>query len=349
MKRLVTVVTLAILLVGLVLFGLSDNFISVADTSIPDNEVVSNEAYNSSAPAIITITRTGVLDDAVQYSYEDEIPASIAVSNVDNRTSYNITLATGWNLISLPLIPDNTSIANVTAGIAADVAIIWGYSGNTTAWHWYVPGNPSSTLTSMEDGLGYWVFMNSPATLNVTGQEILTPTPPCDVFDGWNLIGFTSTTSMSPETYLAGVAADYTIIWGYDAEGQTWLWNTADNSSSTLANMESGHGYWLWATVDGTCDPIIISGCEVVKISEPFWVHTEEWTIDWYYVPRPVGKTHTFICTVYRRGQTRPIMHINHGTGITSGSTYIYAGPGEYYMRAMAVNIMFWHVTIKPA
>ena len=42
MKRLVTVVTLAILLVGLVLLGVSDTRISFADTSIPDNNVTSS-------------------------------------------------------------------------------------------------------------------------------------------------------------------------------------------------------------------------------------------------------------------------------------------------------------------
>ena len=40
MKRLVTVVTPAVLLGGLVLRGSSDMGISVADTSIPDNEVI---------------------------------------------------------------------------------------------------------------------------------------------------------------------------------------------------------------------------------------------------------------------------------------------------------------------
>ena len=60
MKRLVTVVTLAILLVGLILFGLSDTDISVADTNIPDNEVASSisKASNYSVSAIIVITMT---------------------------------------------------------------------------------------------------------------------------------------------------------------------------------------------------------------------------------------------------------------------------------------------------
>ena len=42
-KRLVTVVTLAILPVGLVLFDLTDTHISIADTSIPDNKITTDQ------------------------------------------------------------------------------------------------------------------------------------------------------------------------------------------------------------------------------------------------------------------------------------------------------------------
>jgi len=47
-KRLVTIVTPAILLAALVLFGSSDAGISSADTSISTKEVASNEANNAS-------------------------------------------------------------------------------------------------------------------------------------------------------------------------------------------------------------------------------------------------------------------------------------------------------------
>jgi len=65
MKRLVTIVTLAILLAGLILLGLNDTDISIADASIPDNEVTVgiSKASNSSASATIMITMTGVLDE----------------------------------------------------------------------------------------------------------------------------------------------------------------------------------------------------------------------------------------------------------------------------------------------
>ena len=186
----------------------------------------------------------------------DEDPKIVPVT-LHVRSSHNITLSTGWNLVSLPVIPDNTSIVDVTAAINTTVSIIWYYNANTATWLWYVPGNPASTLSTIEDGKGYWFLMNSPAALEGSGWEMPGPgaPPTYDVFVGWNLIGFSSTTSMSPESYLATIAGTYNPIYGWDAEGQTWLWYVPGNLSSTLTTMEPGYGYWLLATADGTIVP----------------------------------------------------------------------------------------------
>lgn len=64
MKRPVTVVTIAVLLAGLILLGIGDTRISIADnTSVPDNEVASSKANNASATATITITMPGILNE----------------------------------------------------------------------------------------------------------------------------------------------------------------------------------------------------------------------------------------------------------------------------------------------
>jgi len=57
-KKPFLLATPAILLAGLVLFGLSDTRISIADTGVPDNEVASSisKASNSSSRATITTT-----------------------------------------------------------------------------------------------------------------------------------------------------------------------------------------------------------------------------------------------------------------------------------------------------
>lgn len=55
MKRLVTIVTSAILPVGLVLFDLADKDISVADTSIPDTKITTGQTKPSNSSAIARI------------------------------------------------------------------------------------------------------------------------------------------------------------------------------------------------------------------------------------------------------------------------------------------------------
>ena len=62
-KRPFFLVILAILLAELVLFGLSDTAISIADTSVPNSEATSGVNDSSSATATITITMTGALND----------------------------------------------------------------------------------------------------------------------------------------------------------------------------------------------------------------------------------------------------------------------------------------------
>ena len=62
MKRLVIVIILAVLPIGLAVLGSSDMDISVADTSILDNEVTSSVSSNSSTTAPITITMYAVDD-----------------------------------------------------------------------------------------------------------------------------------------------------------------------------------------------------------------------------------------------------------------------------------------------
>lgn len=64
MRRLFFLTILAIVLAGLILFGLSDATISIAETNVPNNELNSSvsEASDSSASATITITMTGIAD-----------------------------------------------------------------------------------------------------------------------------------------------------------------------------------------------------------------------------------------------------------------------------------------------
>jgi len=168
---------------------------------------------------------------------------------------YDIPLYEGWNLISLPLIPTDSDIETVLSDVLDNdnVDIVWSYENGK--WLTYKP-SIAETLTTMEDGKGYWVYMNAPDSLIVKGTE--TPpvsageTPPSEprrmytflTDNDWNLIGFKSVSEMKAgdyiDQYTFKTLKDNSLLWYY--------LNSSNSYSDPLdknANLKSGYGYWL--------------------------------------------------------------------------------------------------------
>ena len=105
-------------------------------------------------------TYTMQIDDDGDGTPEHEtLPDSIKTMGHDSHT---IPLHTGWNLISTPLIPEDTGAASVLSPIIGNYSIIWEYNASDTADHWkkYDPSAPfGNDLTDMEPGKGYWILV----------------------------------------------------------------------------------------------------------------------------------------------------------------------------------------------
>ena len=156
-------------------------------------------------------------------------------------TSFDITLSPGANLISFPLIPDDSAIEAVLAGILDRVETVWQYdtSGAAPRWRSYAPGAPSD-LRVMRDGPGYWVHLKDDGTgdeaLTITGGEATGPAR--RVVQGWNLVGFTATTAGDAATDRAALAALYNATDGAN-------WRNKDNWLSNAPMVE-----WRGVTTD---------------------------------------------------------------------------------------------------
>ena len=151
-------------------------------------------------------------------------------------------MGAGWNLISLPVIIEDTDIEDVVAGISKSVNIVKHYDSTIEGnWLSYVPDSSGSTLATMEDGKGYWVSMTGNEgdtyTLEVTGvknPEAPEPARIYDVIAGWNLIGFKSVIRMLSADYLQSLSSiNYTLL-------------DVLNVKKNAGYMNSGNGYWLW-------------------------------------------------------------------------------------------------------
>ncbi|MGA8856965.1 MAG: hypothetical protein WB643_07345, partial [Candidatus Bathyarchaeia archaeon] len=135
-------------------------------------------------------------------------PAMVKMNGPVNETAnfhslVAITLESGWNLISFPIVPNSTSIANLLRSQIAsnEVVSVWAYSASSRSWHVFTPGKPS-TLTTMTDGNGYWVYMRTDDTLYIDGNVIVPGSipPTYALTQGWNLVGFKPQPTITSET-----------------------------------------------------------------------------------------------------------------------------------------------------
>ncbi|KXA97739.1 hypothetical protein AKJ39_03020 [candidate division MSBL1 archaeon SCGC-AAA259J03] len=185
----------------------------------------------------------------------NEATGIVDVNVVGYYESYEITLEKGWNLISLPIIPENTATEAVLSGFgdAVDnVVSVWGYDALDGQWMTYTPGVPTPptfpSLRVMEDGKAYWVKMEETATLEIEGREMPVGgggvIPPTYVLrTGWNLVGFTGVTQKTRDAYLGMVEEQVTgmTVFGYDTDKGLYTVRP-----STM--LTPGQGYWVFVT-----------------------------------------------------------------------------------------------------
>ena len=175
-------------------------------------------------------------------------PATVTVEQGDFEQE-PIELVEGWNLISLPLIPLDSAIDAVLAGIMDDVISVWYWTGH---WYSFAPG-ASSDLSSMTDGKAYWINMEAAQNLTLAGTQmpVGTQLPPAyDVVAGWNMVGFKSIASnVTAKDYLDGTF--YVRIYLF----KNGVWDLIPGPDYDDPKMEPGLGYWVAFTEPGTIYP----------------------------------------------------------------------------------------------
>jgi hypothetical protein len=151
---------------------------------------------------------------AVDIHYNVSIPSSEVAAGLVGTAS--IQLANGWNLVSVPLVPDDYS---KTALYPTAISNAFSYTGTYT-----IQG-------ILKNGKGYWVKFNGAQTVPCTGYTRTHDT--VDVTTGWNMIG--SLSSSIPVTSVGSIPDGITV-------SNFFSYNGSYRVTSTL---EPGRGYWV--------------------------------------------------------------------------------------------------------
>ena len=173
---------------------------------------------------------------------------NITLESTALRT-YNISLSSEWNLISIPLIPENTGLNEIlgdklTGGTSlSDADAVWGWTGTT--WETAIliegTGNPAydgkwfdtgyqPTAMTIEPDKGYWIHIlpgHPNVNITITGAESA-GNRTIAVSKGWNLVGSTfldpvplNYSGLFESGCTGGTSlSDADAVWGWT--GNTW-------------------------------------------------------------------------------------------------------------------------------
>jgi len=158
--------------------------------------------------------------------------------------SWKINLNAGWNLISIPVIPADTSIQSVLFDQLYD-SLPGGYE--YVVWSYQYNGNQNTWLRSrrtgygdldyIEPGHGYWINLTGAAVLYGYGDKFIeAQTPPSmTITNGWNLIGHYGLLTLSDYDALRSLRLGTTQYYSY----------VGTNISN---QFYPGEAYWIAAT-----------------------------------------------------------------------------------------------------
>jgi len=207
-------------------------------TFTPANVLDSNMQYTIIFNGIIDMSGNGLLVSS-PYNYPDN-PWVFTTA-----TYYDISLHKGWNLISIPTVPDDTSISSVLGDAASKIDVVWTYDAETGDWHVAHPNSDApGDLTEMTAGYGYWI--NSTGSTKIKGFGSWMKRGPFvpqsrTLFPGWNLVGYYQLSGRNPVSTLDEAFGDLSScrLYKYDNENEVFL------PKSHVTEVRPGDAFWI--------------------------------------------------------------------------------------------------------
>ncbi len=247
--------------------GDSHNAVAIASITLNGDDVMDNTS------AVTNNTYTLAAQDLATGAYELKVTGRDDAGNevkgtykftVQARAPYKLNLTPGWNLVSLPGTPLDSSVGSVM-GDSMQSSIVLAYQDD--AWLTAVNDNGTwrGTLTDIVGGYGYWVQTTAFESISTLIPETDTSSvlPTAKVIKGWNLLGVVDVLQGKPDTAPSGGAdpddyfgnIEWKVAYSFDTSNNQWSKSIPAPRTTGETGIANGKGYWVWSTAAGTLVP----------------------------------------------------------------------------------------------
>jgi len=186
---------------------------------------------------------------------------------VTARKDYSVAMSAGWNLVSLPGTPADTSIGAVLPSTHTATEVYGFDDGVWSAASREAGGTWVGDLTTIDGSHGYWINSSSSqpvkTLLALTSVGSAATLPTVAIEAGWNLVSVIdlaqakqdSTANSADDATGASyfTSIDWSVAYTYSASTRAW---TRITPAASGGSVQNGQGVWVWADKAGTLLPL---------------------------------------------------------------------------------------------
>lgn len=225
------------------------------DNSISNETIDLSKFFNANSP--LNLQAIFFDKDGDPYFHDPTLggilPDRKSIVNVE------IPLVNGWNLVAIPLDSQIRGVGEVLRPIEGNYKIVWGWDP-VRGWLRYVPARNDNTLTELQPGKGYWIYVErnpnyyGPLALELYGSEIPRS---INLTKGWNLIAYPGayTHHIVEEAIKNNPKIQY--LWTYTMD-KKWLFHSPvlkAQQFDPFIYFGKAQAFWVKVSDDTTFEP----------------------------------------------------------------------------------------------
>ncbi|MBS3146098.1 hypothetical protein J4471_00180 [Candidatus Woesearchaeota archaeon] len=171
-------------------------------------------------------------------------------------TQYTLNLNPGWNLISLPVVPNTNIVEELLEPLEGHYlyATTYAYNRYRNEFKIFQPGigvpPEFRTFDRVDESMAFWILMLDDTDLIVNGNQVIESE--FKLNKGWNLIGFPSQVELNLDDVIVPINDFnyyFEVIYEYDSDRPD-QWNDYNRNKppelNTLHTLKPGYGYWIY-------------------------------------------------------------------------------------------------------
>ncbi|NLO19597.1 MAG: hypothetical protein GX121_06940, partial [Ignavibacteria bacterium] len=161
---------------------------------------------------------------------------SIVASLIVNVTEmFDLSVASGWNIISSFINPEDPDIENMFAPIATNIQVMRNGAGQI-----YNPAYNINDIGEWDIYQGYFLNMLEQDMLTISGTSIVPESTPIQLIAGWNLSPYLRNNPMNAVISLASITENLVLVKNYEGLIYAPAWGL-----NTIGNMLPGQGFQM--------------------------------------------------------------------------------------------------------